>query len=315
MTEAAPAGKGCFKRGCFGCLGVLGVGLIVVMVIALITLIRGTPEVVRESDQVAHDIPSGDWGDAATGEPLMVEQGQLGRVVLDISVASFRIIPAPAGTPVRLEANYDSGTYRLKERFEPSGELGWTYRLEFGKRSSFDFFTVDPDNRLDLYLPAGTPISLEGDLGIGQFKLELGGLWIDSVNLDTGVGEHQIEFDEPLVAAMKEFNVDGSIGELSVRGLGNASPANAHVDHSIGEVFVDLRGAWQNDSEIYVGSSIGECRVNLPSEGVGVVLRGGSVTLGESDTRRARSRGAAPEGAPVLQITARHTIGELRFTE
>ncbi len=114
---------------------------------------------------------------------------------------------------------------------------------------------------------------------------------------------------------MKEFRVDGSIGELSVGALGNASPVKASVDHSIGEVYVDLRGEWQNDSEIYVGSSIGECRVNLPSEQIGVDLRGGSVTIGESDLRRVRTRGAAPEGAPVLRLTARHTIGELRFTD
>ncbi len=186
MTETEPAGKGCLKRGCFGCLAVLGVGLLLVMVIALITLVRGTPDVVREADRVAHEIPARVSAEVGTNRPLMVEAGQLGRVVLDISVASFRIIPAPSGTPVRLEANYDSGTYRLRERFEPSGELGWTYRLEFGKRSRFDFFTVDPDNRLDLYLPAGTPIALEGELGIGEFELELGGLWIDRVDLDTG---------------------------------------------------------------------------------------------------------------------------------
>jgi hypothetical protein len=245
----------------------------------------------------------------------VVDQGQLGRVVLDISMASFNIIPAPAGTPVRLDANYDSGSYKLKETFEPSGELGWTYRLDFGKRSTFQFFHIDPDNRLDLYLPVGTPIVLSGELGIGQFQLELGGLWIESVDLETGIGEHGISFSEPLLAPMTNFKVDGSIGELEIRQLGNASPANARIDHSIGEVYVDLRGAWENDSEVYIRSSIGECRINLPSDRVGVELIGGSVTLGESDTRRARGRGEVPAGAPVIRLTARHSLGELRLTD
>ena len=315
MVEAAPGKKGCLKRGCFGCLGVAGVGLVILMVIALITVIQGRAEVVRESDQLTHDIPQREWSVPDTGEPLIVDEGQMGRVVLDISIATFRIIPAPAGTPVRLEAHYDSGSYKLKETFEPSGELGWTYRLEFGRRSAFRFFIVDPDNRLDLYLPMGTPITLDGELGIGEFKLELGGLWIESVDLETGIGEHQIDFDEPLSAPMTQFKVDGSIGELTIRRLGNASPASARIDHSIGEVYVDLRGAWQNDSDVFVSSSIGECRVNLPSDRIGVELIGGSVTLGEADTRGARRRGEAPAGAPVIRLTARHTLGELRLTD
>ncbi|NIM61039.1 MAG: hypothetical protein GTO30_05110, partial [Acidobacteria bacterium] len=108
-------------------------------------------------------------------EPLLVDEGQLGRVILDVRMTSFKIVPAPAGTPLRLDVNYDSGSYELKESFEPSGELGWTYRLDFGKRSAFQFFHVDSDNRLELHVPAGTPIALSGELGIGEFELELGG--------------------------------------------------------------------------------------------------------------------------------------------
>jgi len=315
MTEAEPAKKGCLKRGCFGCLGVLGVFLIIAMVIALVTVIQGTPDIVRESDRLAHDIPQREWTVPDTGQPLIIDESQLGHVVLDISMASFRIIPAEPGTPVRLDAHYDSGSYRLKETFEPSGELGWTYRLEFGKRSAFRFFVVDPDNRLDLYLPAGTPITLLGELGIGESRLELGGLWIESVDLETGIGDHGIDFDEPLPVPMTTFKVDGSIGELNIRRLGNASPASAHVNHSIGELVVDLNGAWENDAEVFVDSSIGECRVNLPAEQYGVELIGASVTLGEANTQRARGRGEAPAGAPRVRLRVRHSLGELRLTD
>jgi len=316
VADAAPADKkGCLKRGCFGCLAVMGVGLVLLMVIALITVLRGTPQVVRESGRWTYDVPQHDGIAPDTHEPLLVDAGQMGHVILDVSMANFTIVPEPAGTPVRLEAHYDSGSYELKETFESSGELGWTYRLRFGNRSSFQFFYIDPDNRLELHLPAGTPIVLQGEFGIGESQLELGGLWIESVDLETGIGQHNIEFDEPLPVPMTRFEVNGSIGELRVRRLGNASPAQAHVDHSIGAIYVDLRGAWQNDSDVFVGSSIGECRINLPAERIGLELIGGSVTIGESNTRRARGRGEAPAGAPVVRLTARHTLGELRLTD
>ncbi len=316
MADAAPATKTNYlKRGCLGCFSVMGVGLVLLMVWALITVVRGKQEVVRESDQLTHEVPQGDWIVPDTGEPLVIDEGQMGRVILDVSLATFTIIPTSSGTPVRLDAHYNSGSYKLKETFASSGELGWTYRLTFGKRSMFQFFHIDPDNRLELYLPEGTPIVLEGQIGLGESRLELGGLWIESVDLEIGLGDHSIDFDEPLAVPMTRFEIDGSIGELSVRRLGNASPAHVRVDHSIGELYVDLRGAWQNDSDVFVDSSIGECRVNLPAEGIGLELIGTSIMIGESDTRKARRRGEVPADAPVVRLRASHSLGELRLTD
>ena len=316
MADATQAArKGCFKRGFIGCFSVLGVCLVLVTVWALITVARGKQEVVRESDLLTHDIPQGNWIVPDTSEPPIVDAGQMGRVILDISLANFTIIPTSPGTPVRLDAHYNSGSYKLKETFASSGELGWTYRLTFGKRSMFQFFHIDPDNRLELYLPEGTPIVLEGQLGVGKSQLELGGLWIESVDLEIGIGDHSIDFDKPLAVPMTRFEIDGSIGELRIRLLGNASPAHVRIDHSIGALYVDLRGAWQNDSDVFVDSSIGKCHVDLPAEGIGLELVGASITFGESDTRGARRRGEVPVGAPVVRLRVSHSLGELRLTD
>lgn len=316
MADAAPAAKrGCFKRGCFGCFSVMGIGLVLLMVWALITVVRGTPEVVRESDRLTHDIPQENWIVPDTSEPPIVDAGQMGRVILDVSLANFKIIPTPPGTPVRLDAHYNSGSYKLEETFASSGELGWTYRLTFGKRSMFQFFHIDPDNRLELYLPEGTPIVLEGQLGGGKSQLELGGLWIESVDLEIGIGDHSIDFAKPLAVPMTRFEIDGSIGKLYVRRLGNASPATARVSQRIGELYVDLRGSWQADSEVIVNSNIGDCRVQLPPNGIGLELLRASIRLGESDTRKARRRAEVPAGAPVVRLRVSHSLGELRLTD
>jgi hypothetical protein len=293
---------------------VLGIGLVILMILALITVLRGKAEVVPMSDRLVHDLPQGEWAVPGTGEPLVVGAGQLGVVVLDVRMANFSIIPAPTGTPVRLEADYDSGSYKLDESFNSSGELGWTYRLEFGKRSMFDFIQIDSDNRLELYLPAGTPIALKGEIGIGETRVELGGLWIESVNLSVGIGGHEIDFNEALATPMKNFDVRGSIGELRIRSLGNASPATVSVSHSIGELDVSLAGTWQNDSTVSIRSTIGECRIGVPDRGIGFELIGAPVTLGESNTRRARGRDEVPEDAPVVKLEASQRIGELILT-
>ncbi len=306
--------KGCLKRGCFGCLILGGAGVGLILVLALITVIRGTPEVVREDAVSTHSIPQGNWDVAQSGEPLIVDPDQIGRVVLDVSFASLSIVPASPGTPVRLDAHYDSGKYSLEESIQTEGELGWTYRVSFGRRSIFDF-RHSQKNRLELHLPAGTPLVLEGKIGVGESNLELGGLWLESVDLDIGIGEHRIDFDEPLSSPMSRFVVRGSIGETRIRNLGNASPAEIRVTHSLGELRVDLDGAWQNDSTVTVRSSIGACSIGLPPEEIGFELLGARLSIGDSNTRVAGRRPEPPPGAPVVRLKASHSLGELLLTD
>ena len=57
---------------------------------------------------------------------------------------------------------------------------------------------------------------------------------------------------------------------------------------SSGELFVDLKGAWQDDVEVDVDFSMGEVRVWLP-ENVRVNVERASVGVGESSIDRPRS--------------------------
>ena len=307
--------KGCLRRGCLGCLVIVGAGIGLVVIMAVITLVRGVPDVVREDESRTHSIARSPTESTREGRPLVVDEGRVGRVVLDVSMANFSIIPAPAGSELRLDARYNSGSYKLEESMRGDGETGWTYRLSFGSRSVLNFIHVDAgDNRLELHLPAGTPLTIEGELGVGQTDLQLGGLWVESVKLGAGVGDHRIGFDEPLPVPMSSFELDGSIGETSVSGLGNASPAEVKVRHRIGDIRVDLGGAWRNDAKISVRSSIGGFRIGLPDEDVGFELLRASIGIGEANTRRVGERSEAPAGAPVVQLEASHSIGELLLT-
>jgi hypothetical protein len=304
------AWKGCLKRSCFGCLIVAGVGLGLILVLALITVVRGTPDIVREQGETTHLIPNVDPDTGSTTESLVLDPDQVGHIILDVSILSFTVVAAPAGTPLRLDARYDSGKYELEESMQSKGELGWTYRLSFDRRSMFDF-RHSPDNRLELHLPAGTPLVIEGRIGTGESSLDLGGLWIENVDLDVGIGEHKIDFSEPLSSPMSSFKVSGSIGETKIYNLGNASPAEIRIGHSIGEIHVGLDGAWQNDSDVTVRSSIGALHIGLPPEDFALEFRGARVGLGEVDARRARERAVPPEGAPRIRLQASHKLGEV----
>ena len=246
---AGGEGRGCFKKGCLGCLGLtLVIGLILVILV-FIGFLTGSGEERFESIDRSHAVPAAPPPIAGVVASDVKEPG---RIVLDVHRMFLEIKPGPPGTAIRLEGNYNTGTFVLEESYEPYGESGWTYKLGFDQKGfGIRPFIVDDEkeNRLTLILPQGTPIVLEGLVGIGQSSMQLGGLWLLDVDLDIGIGEHEIRFDEPLTAPMQRLRLDTSIGVLRVDRLGNASPSDVWIKHSVGQTRVDLEGHWRRDAE------------------------------------------------------------------
>jgi hypothetical protein len=244
-----------------------------------------------------------------------LEVSEPGRVVLDVSWADFTVARGEPGSSLRLEGTYDQDGFELEETLESYGERGWIYRLRLSRRGmQFTFSDEETHNRLRLTLPPGVPIALEGSIGPGQSELDLGGLWIVDLELATGLGQHVFRFDAPLEGHMNRFHVDGRIGELRVESLGNASPTSAEVSLDIGELTLDLTGAWRGDAEVVVRSGIGESTIRLP-RGVAVEIERAGVLLGESVTPEKGAGQELAPGAPKLRLSAHGTLGAIRLEE
>jgi hypothetical protein len=326
MPDRKTAGRkgSCFKYGCLGCVALLVLLLIAAGTIMAIGLMLGAPEERLERPRLVRELPAPVPGDASADRAEMEPLGELiplderaGRVILDLNEGSFRIVPAPAGEPIRVDGRYDAGVYELAESFEQQEGEGWVYRVSFDRRVSWIralFKETDQDNRINISLPRGTPFVLEGSIGIGESILELGGLAIRDVDLELGTGAHELKFGEPAPVPMESFDLAGSIGELRVSGLGNASPQTVKVSHRIGEVNIDLRGAWLRDTEVAIRCGIGECAVRVP-DNVGVELLSADVTLGEV-TSSGLDLSRPPEpGVPTLRLELSGRIGEVRLSQ
>jgi hypothetical protein len=322
--QRKPSGlAGCFRWGCLGCLGLVVLLMLLGGVVLGIGFLLGPPDEKLVRPVLTRELPAAEPGDASTDRGESVEIGELpppadlpGRVVLDLSEGSFRIMPAPPGEPLKVEGRYDSGVYELEESLErPEGE-GWIYSVRFERRVSWMrvlFSEKEQENRVDISLPRGVPIVLEGVIGVGESVLELGGLSIRKLDLDLGTGSHQIRFSEPAPLPMERFALKSGIGELLVHDLGNASPRGVKISHRIGEVNIGLKGAWLNDAEIGVSCGIGECIVLVPDD-VGLEVGSATIGLGEvSGGGREGSRPAGP-GEPTLRLDLSGKIGEVRVT-
>lgn len=307
------------RRGCLGCLALVGLGVVAVAILLMLPLIMGRPDFDPVSQELSPELPPAPLRppippdspspDSVTLPPeAFPGTEEAVRLDLDLSAGSFRIEPGEPGQPLRVEADYDRGRFSLQEHFDEGSN---TYRITFGARGGWlGMFrgSGEADNEIRILVPPDRPFALTGDVGLGESRFELGGLWISDVDLDLGAGEHRLLISEPLLAPLERIRIHASVGETTMSGLGNASPGKIDIDQGIGEMTVDLNGAWQRDAAIRVNLGIGECRVKVPEE-VGLEVARSSVGIGES---RTPGRREAPPGAPTLTLRVSGGIGELR---
>ncbi len=318
----APARRrGCLRNALVGCLGVLLLAVAVPTVLVVLALVRGVPEPRPEQQQLTRPLPveGQEPGTPGTSPPGVPAAAIGGRLILDLTMGSFSVVPGPPGQPIRVEADYDAGSFELVESYAPEGELGFTYELTFRSRIGWLRRLMGgihaESNRVRLVVPRGVPLSVRGRIGVGESDLELGGLWITDADLRLGVGEHTVSFDEPGPVPMDSFRLSASVGEVRLERLGNASPARAELSQSLGEMGFDLSGAWRRDARVSVSCGIGECRVGLPGDEIRVDLERVSLTVGDQNVSSVDRRPPPPPGAPTLTLSVSGTLGELSVTD
>jgi hypothetical protein len=308
----------------FGCtlLGCLGFPVAAALVLGAIVVIDKIAEqpadpAFEASDQV---IPAGEGSSGIRAELGNVEASlsgletpmlrAAGVLRLDVSAAELRIEPIPAGEAIRVEADYDRGGFELAKRLV-EGADGWEYEVDFGPRSWLGSFSRENvDNRITIGIPENVPLRIEGRVRLAENDMELGGLHLLALDLEAGIGEHSIGFSRPTPRPVEWIVVDGSIGELELFGLGNASPLLVRVSSSVGEVHLGLDGDWRNDSEVEVDLGIGELNVERPRT-ARVESRGVRMMIGESSIGRDRAQ-EDDDSLPLIVLTTGSTIGEVR---
>lgn len=308
------------KRGCFGCLILVGLAAVILVALVAVPFFWEAPEPEPVEQQLTRELPIlPEAGPAAELPPVEgVEVPEEPRpsaggveVVLDLDMGRFEIEPAPAGEPLSVEAHYDAAAFELSEAWD---ETARRYTVSFEQRRWMPLWRAGRSgeaNEVVLRIPRGYPVALVGAIGVGQSRLELGGLTVSAVELDLGTGDHELSFSEPTPEPVERITLDGGVGELEIRDLGNASPAMVRVEQRIGELDVDLSGAWRTGGTVHLDLGIGECHVGVPL-GIGVKLRRATVQVGDVRVGPEVER-APPEGAPVIELDVSTRIGEVRI--
>jgi len=209
--------------------------------------------------------------------------------IIDNSPPDFQNLKEsrPIGNAKALDVRlrYDIG--KLEVRSDGSGDL-FSFNLDYDARKSkprFDFkmngdravmelemdhrFGIGNSNKraneLSLRLNDSIPLDLDFSAGVSDSHLDLTGLDITRFHLRGGVGRTEVSFDRPQEKPMAYFEVESGVGNLTIRGLGNARVEHLKVDGGVGRTDLDFTGEAKDarmDTEINVG--VGQVRLLVP---------------------------------------------------
>ena len=189
-------------------------------------------------------------------------------VRLQYDVGALEIRSGNGDDLFSLNLDYDANRTKPKFDFNESGDRA-TMRLTMDG-NHIGFNNSKRANDLTLTFNDKVPLDLDLTAGVSDSHLDMTDLDLKRFHLRGGVGKTEVSFDRPTETSMSSFEVECGVGNLIIRGLGNARAEQLKVTGGVGRTDLDFTGDLQNtqiDSEISVG--VGQVRLVLPRE-VGV---------------------------------------------
>jgi len=302
--------------GCLSIVVVVVAGLAIAVAMARSTIAQlGDPNPTRTERTIAlPSLQAAAPGAAATKASTSTVAGPL-RLTINLEDGNFTVEPGPPGAPVRVEGTYAPGLYELIE--DRAADAGGRTTIRFRSKAPAwarllsgmgSNSATRPE--LTVVIPTGVPIDLSLRVGQGESRIDLGGLTLTDLGLDVAMGNHTVDFKEPVVPGLRRARVNASMGNVSIDHLGNARAESIDASGSMGNLKVDLGGDWRKDTETDLSfrHSMGELTVNVPTQ---VRLQADvSSSQGNADNRSADPRETQDPAAPRLRLRVSTSMGD-----
>lgn len=187
---------------------------------------------------------------------------------LDVQVrygaGQLRIEPGDAGELYRVGIRYDAAA------FDPITEYR-DGRLEVGvegRGGNVKLGATDA-GRMTLALSRGVPLDVELQFGAVEAALEMGGLRLSRLGIETGASDTKLRFSHPNPGACDALKLTMGAAAFRAEGLGNANCARITAEGGVGDLTLDFSGEWRRDMEADVTMALGSATLRVPSD-VGV---------------------------------------------
>ena len=162
--------------------------------------------------------------------------------------------------------------------------------LSASETRNSDFGDWPDEASLELKLAPGVPMDLDLDFGAGRAELDLTGLAIRKLVVNTGASESVIRVDEVNRERMESARINVGAADLRVHGIGNMNAEQVTVKSGLGSVVLRLDGEWPDDGYLVVEMGLGALELQVPRS-LGVRLRRPGSLLASIETDGLEKRG------------------------
>lgn len=210
-----------------------------------------------------------------TWQTLVVSRQRHGeralRVDVEYGAGELSIRPGSPGTLYHAELRYDADRSEPRREFRQDGGVG-TLRLGLRSKDGFSLRGLKRKaGSLSLRLAPDIPLGLDLDFGAGEADIELGGMRITALSVNTGASDATVRFSQPNGATIERCFFNAGVAAFRVEGLGNARCAKLDFDGGVGYLTLDFGGVWAGDMVVDVSMGIGSLTLRVP-EAVGVTI-------------------------------------------
>lgn len=187
-------------------------------------------------------------------------------VKIECVLANFQLEPGNRDEVFNVDIEYDP------EKVEPMLEYEIENRIGYLKIAS------DKDNQIDakddenmkstwkVAVNPHLPTALNMDFGVGEGKLQLGGLALTSVNISNGLASTELDVASRNTEAAGEINIETGLGEFRGKNLNNARFQHMKFECGLGKAIIDFHGDGLDRSYIDVSVGLGSATLIFPEK-------------------------------------------------
>ncbi len=185
----------------------------------------------------------------------------LGTVELNLKRVN---VPAKA---FRLDYGYSEDEKVPAFDYDVDGDVGVLHLSNEKSYGGFPFFGIHGDkDSVNIELTKSVPISLEMKFGIGDAKIDVGGIQISDATFSTGVCDFNLNFSSPNLIECDDVEIKTGISSVSVENLSNARAKYIEFNGGLGSMKIDFGGRLQRDCEVQIKSGLGSVEISIPSD-------------------------------------------------
>ena len=206
-----------------------------------------------------------DWSTVTASRQLGGEREV--HVSVEYGAGVLNVRPGEPGSLYRMELRYDQDVIEPRTRYADGIlEIGMD-RVGRGIRIG----SRDESGQLDLELSREVPLTLDLEFGAARANLDLGGLSIRELEVETGASDTRIEVSAPNPVQLETASFEVGAANLVATGLGNLNAERIRVEAKAGKATLDFGGEWHRDAEVDLDLDLGAAELRFP-RGLGVQL-------------------------------------------